>query len=782
MALKTGDLINQRYAVERPLGRGGMAEVWLAMDQTADREVALKVLRGDLADNDGLVRLLRQEARTLEQLDHPCIVELLAVEEWDGRPVLVMEYVAGGAMADLAGKSPTDYLPALVGVAEAMAHAHAAGVVHRDLRPSNVLLDERANPKVADFGIASALAGIQAGPKSRGALFWASPQQVQGRAPSPADDIYALGAMLYQLIDGNPPFHPEISEARVVDEMPRAPRGEAPQALIELCMTMLAKSAVDRPSSMRDVRRALVEIMAAEADMTPPPRVGEDEPVESIAPVELDFEPDIIARPRREKKGRPMGWALGALSLLIALLLGVIFYLPKLVDERVAATPTVTGADPGTAATSGEPAAAGQPTQQAGPSPYELKLQFRQREAAEAILDRFVALQEQLEGQAVDRWGADEFAAATASVEAGDQHFREQAYEDATAAYESGVAQLTALAESAPEQVAIAVEQGNQALTEGDAERAAQAFELALAIDPQSEDAETGRERAGNIDRVIDLMNEGRTFEAANRLRDARDSYASAAELDPLYDKARESLSRVASQLQGNAFADAMSAGFAALDAGNLDQARRGFEKAAKLRPDSREPRDALAQVDLAATRTSIDGWRRRADKAIAEERWADALDAYDRALTIDPTLVFAQNGKAEIAPRAELDRQLQSLLDEPSRLSDERALAAARQLLERAETAPDGPRVRFQRTELAKQIAAYSKTVPVTLVSDNICEVILYKVGRLGAFESRDFQLRPGSYTVVGSRIGYRDERKEFQVPTSGEPTTVEIRCENPI
>lgn len=758
-----------------------MADVWLARDAELGRDVALKVLLEELAGDDNLVRLLRQEARVLQRLDHPGIVKLLHVDAWQERPVLVMDYAPGGSLEDLAGRPAADFLPAVATVAEAMAYAHRQDVIHRDLRPANVLLDESGQARVADFGIAAARDGVRAGPGSRGALFWASPQQIEGREPSPADDIYALGAMLYQLIDGQPPFHPEVTEDRIREETPRRPQGDAPEALIDLTLRMLAKRAVDRPASMGEIRRALVDIMTAEANMTPPPRLVDDEPVASIAPVDLDFEPTTIAGRRRES-GRPMGWALGALGALILLLIGVVFFLPKVVEDRVAEPPTVaTAVDPRPAA-NGEPAGGGAATQSAGPSPYELKLQFRQREAAEAILDRFVALQDQLEGQAVLQWAPDAFAAATTSVETGDEHFRNQQYEDATAAYESGVSQLETLTAQIPQVVADAIERGNAALGEGDSEGAATAFELALAIDPDSTDADTGRERAGNIDRVIDLMNEGRTFEAANRLGDARDSYAAAADLDPQYEKAVQALARVRGQLQGNAFADAMSAGFDGLRAGRLDAARQGFERAAQLRPDSQEPRDGLAQVQLAAERNTIDQWRRRAENAVSEERWADAVAAYDRALAMDSTLVFAREGKSAIAPRADLDRRLQSVLDEPARLSDERVLTGAKRLLAEAESAPEGPRLRFQRQELAQQIAAYSQSVPVTLVSDNICEVVVYKVGRLGTFDRHDLELRPGNYTVVGTRIGFRDARKEFLVPTSGEPTTVEIRCEEPI
>ncbi len=173
----------------------------------------------------------------------------------EGRTFLVMEYLAGGDLGQFRGRSFETWAAAVDGVAAALEALHARGLVHRDLKCSNVFLDDAGRPKLGDFGLA-ALAGSAA---DGGSPYNASPQQLRGEPAAAADDLYALGALLYELIADHPPYYPDITRDRVLLEPvpPLVPRGEVPVAVRELTLRLLAKSPGDRPASAREVRRAL---------------------------------------------------------------------------------------------------------------------------------------------------------------------------------------------------------------------------------------------------------------------------------------------------------------------------------------------------------------------------------------------------------------------------------------------------------------------------------------------------------------------------------------------
>jgi hypothetical protein len=222
-----------------------------------------------------------------------------------------------------------------------------------------------------------------------------------------------------------------------------------------------------------------------------------------------------------------------------------------------------------------------------------------------------------------------------------------------------------------------------------------------------------------------------------------------------------------------------LSGGLTAYHEKNYALARSELTKAQELKPNAQEVRDALAQVEAAVRLQSIGDIQAKAAQAEALEDWAKALDLYAAALTLDKTLQFAAQGRERALERMEIDRRLQFYLQKPEALESDESLARAAELLNRAgKMEPKGPRLNQQLEAFRQQVNEARSQVRVTLVSDNLTEVSVYRVGRLGRFTAQELLLRPGRYTVVGTREGYKDVRQEILVKPGNTPIQVTIAC----
>ena len=198
-------LIDNRYSLGDLLGIGGTAEVYLAHDEILDRDVALKVLRSQYAENEEFVKLFRHEARSAAALNHP---NLVPVYYWgrsgDGRYYMTMEYVSGGTLKDRVGAplDPSTVIGLGLQVADALRFAHEHGVIHRDVKPHNILLTEASEARVADFGIARAANATTTSQSSLfvGTVGYMSPEQAKGETVGPASDMYSLGVVFYEAL------------------------------------------------------------------------------------------------------------------------------------------------------------------------------------------------------------------------------------------------------------------------------------------------------------------------------------------------------------------------------------------------------------------------------------------------------------------------------------------------------------------------------------------------------------------------------------------------------
>ncbi len=476
-------------------------------------------------------------------------------------------------------------------------------------------------------------------------------------------------------------------------------------------------------------------------------------------------------------RSRRTGWRLGFGLVAAAALLTIAWFMlsPDGTDGIGPPAPTASSrvAPPPVAAPAAPPAVA--PTQ----APWRDAELAAARRTAQDILAQVTEQKRVLESRRVDLWGAEPFAAALAVAEAGDALYLEREFETAQERYREAVAQLEALGERLPIVVEDAVVTGQAALEAGNAAAAAAAFERALAIDPDHAMARAGLARAAVADEVNQLLVTAMEQEGKDQLEAAKRDYQRALELDGQSAAARQGVQRIEAALLARAYTAAMSDGYRALTDGRLDAAARAFEQALTLKPAAQDARQALAMAANRKLEAAIQTWLGKATQSETDERWPQAMHAYQQVLMLDASVAAANTGVARARARAELDQRLTGAIASPERLQDETVYQETRGLLDRARAvAQAGPRLQSQIEALDGLLKSAVEPVMVTLTSDEATDVNVYKVARLGKFRSKQVALKPGRYIAVGTRDGYRDVRREFQVSAGKPPPDIVVAC----
>ena len=288
MANQEPTVFNDRYELHRQIARGGMADVFLARDLLLDRPVAIKVLFDQFSKDQQFVERFRREAQRAANLNHPNIVSVFDWGEESGTYFIVMEYVEGRSLAEIIrteGSIHPDKVAEISSeVAAALSFAHRNGIVHRDVKPGNVLVAPNGHIKVADFGIARALASVQSELTQAGTVMgtatYISPEQAQGMEVDPRSDLYSLGVMVYEMLSGHPPFRGETPVAvayQHVQDSPvslRASGVSVAESLEAVTMKLLAKNPVNRYPTAEDLRSDLRRYQEGAHDLRPSSQSG----------------------------------------------------------------------------------------------------------------------------------------------------------------------------------------------------------------------------------------------------------------------------------------------------------------------------------------------------------------------------------------------------------------------------------------------------------------------------------------------------------------------------
>ena len=405
------------------------------------------------------------------------------------------------------------------------------------------------------------------------------------------------------------------------------------------------------------------------------------------------------------------------------------------------------------------------------------------KKRAEDLLATLLPQQQKLGAQHAEGWGGDDWSRYQELGRNGDDAYLANSFQDAVTAYTDALAVGEKLLARSGDIVERALAAGQDAYAAGNAELATNQFDVVLGIDPDNEAAKRGRAAAEQLPKVLEHVRHGDEQRAAGELEHAAESYRQALAIDSSWSAARSALDAVTATIKANEFEKLMSAGLSALAEQDYDSAAEQFQGALKLRPPSKEAQDGLTQAEQGLKLDKIALTEARALAFERRELWDRAIAQYQAALDTDPTLAFAQTGLERARARQGLEAKLLNLIDNPRLLFGDRVLAAAQKLLDDAKAEKEqGPRLKDQIAKLENLVQLATTPVSVQLRSDAQTEVTLYRVGALGAFATKTVELRPGTYTAIGSRNGYRDVRQTFTVLPGRELPPVSVICVEPI
>lgn len=361
-----GAKINDRYAIIRTIGEGGMANVYLAYDTILDRNVAVKVLRGDLANDEKFVRRFQREALSASSLNHPNIVEMYDVGEDDGQYYIVMEYVEGKTLKQLLKRrgslTITEVIDIMSQLTDGMSHAHDSYIIHRDIKPQNIMILENGLIKITDFGIAMALNSTQLTQTNSvmGSVHYLPPEQANGKGSTIRSDIYSMGILMYELLSGGVPYKGdnavEIALKHLKEPLPsiRKKLPELPQSIENIILRATAKNPQNRYKDAREMHQDIITAMDetrvnekryvykySESDMDST-RVLDDS-VRQVREQDARRKEDMkrIEKEESKKQNKILIILASIFTGLVVLTAVVIFLLPTLTEEKAKAIPDV---------------------------------------------------------------------------------------------------------------------------------------------------------------------------------------------------------------------------------------------------------------------------------------------------------------------------------------------------------------------------------------------------------------------------------------------------------
>ncbi|WP_017380816.1 Stk1 family PASTA domain-containing Ser/Thr kinase [Paenisporosarcina sp. TG-14] len=363
-----GKRISGRYKVLEMIGGGGMSNVYLAHDMILDRDVAIKVLRYDFSNEDDLHRRFQREALAATSLTHPNIVNIFDVGEDKDLQYLVMEFVEGKTLkhyiVDAAPLSPVETVNIMKQLTSAIGHAHQNQIVHRDIKPQNILMDGIHHVKITDFGIAMALSATSFTQTNSvlGTVHYLSPEQARGGTATKRSDIYALGIVLFELLTGKLPFLGEsavsIALKHLQTETPsvRAVVPSIPQSLENVVMKATAKDPRNRYQTVEEMEYDLNNVLSEDRANEKAFAVPTDDGATKAMPIIKDGSYDQLADTKKlskentsspnpvveeKKKKKKWPWILGIVSLLILASLAIVLAFPQLFGPNKVEVPNV---------------------------------------------------------------------------------------------------------------------------------------------------------------------------------------------------------------------------------------------------------------------------------------------------------------------------------------------------------------------------------------------------------------------------------------------------------
>ena len=476
---------------------------------------------------------------------------------------------------------------------------------------------------------------------------------------------------------------------------------------------------------------------------------------------------------------RPQGrYRLGIILLIVSFLLlvgtGVWFlnFLAKnpLQPSTVAQKPSVQKPEP-------------PPTAESSPAPIKPAVDSeqlaREKLLAEGKLADFMEAKAGLDRKSAADWATDAYTKIIDIARQADDLLIKADYKSAADSYDRAIDLARQLAGRTADVLQRMLADGQAALVGGRGEVARQKFGLALKIDPDNQAAQKGLKRSQTIEKVYQLIESGKRHEENNALSQARDAYQKAIEIDPDAESARQAYQGVSALIEDQQFRQLLSAGLTAYHNNDYARARQQLLKAKSIKPSDRDVSQALFEVDQAIRLARIDQLRKSAQRAESVEDWQTALKSYQAVLAIDPNLKFAVDGRQRAGDQIRVAKRLDFYLSKPRVLESDEHLKNATLLLEEArEVEPQSRSLTSRISRLAELVTTAQTPVAVIIESDNLTQIAVYRVGKLGRFSQLELKLRPGTYTVVGARDGYQDVRRKIVVEPGQPALRVTVAC----
>lgn len=487
--------------------------------------------------------------------------------------------------------------------------------------------------------------------------------------------------------------------------------------------------------------------------------------------VRLAHHPDEVAAARTKPASNRLPWL-----LIGGIIIGGVLIFALLPDPapRQVAVPPAAGSN-SAAAVAGTSA-----TDEEIVAPFEAVQREKARKEAQEALGDFVKLQLRLEEQyQVEAWAKEAYDAAIATANQGDDRFLNADYEPSIEHYEAAREQLRELLDRAETTFKQAYNDALAAIIELDQAVAEKHVELALTLKPKDREARKLARRAGEIPKIIELDNDAKVLEEERQWVEALATLEKLKQVEPLFPGVDERLQTARSALSEIEFQNVLTQAFSALNARSYQSARKHFNQALALQPGNPVALGGLQQVQAFTEVRRIDQLRATAQTLVQNESWAEAIETFDAMLTLEPALQFARQGKADAEQAVSIEQILGRIIEAPEKLSAPKLFQQAGDVLVTAQGLGNpGPRMREKTAKVVDLLDVYSQAVLLKLTSDNATSVAITSHGRLGVFSETSVELRPGKYTIMGSRDGCRDIRKEVMVLPGIE--AIDIRCED--
>lgn len=491
-------------------------------------------------------------------------------------------------------------------------------------------------------------------------------------------------------------------------------------------------------------------------------------------------------RKRRSAPGTGLVLAIVGLVLLAVIGFGVLALLvlkapsskPAPGDTATAAPTNSTSSITAAAAPAPEPAGV-TPAPEPPKPPVDPVLLAKQREAAEDALGRQLKLQRSLidiEGQT---WGGKNYSNALTSVTKADTAYQDEDFPAAEAAYEEALLHLNLVEAGKGEAFANYMQAGTSAMAASDGDAASEAFLIATRIEPENSEAAHLLKRASTLNQVVAKLAKAELHEADGRLAFASAELSELVSIDAEYEPGQHAYKRVQAAIVEGKFQTAMSDALAAYERKAYLEAKGKLIGARAMQPDSPQIKETMKLIDAGIKQDKLNLMQAQGRQAISAEDYEQALSIFNEALRVEPNVAFAREGAAYAAESIKLLQQINRFLDAPENLSNENGLENAAAISAEAIAFENpGPQLARKIVALDELVVRARTPSPVLLTSDGKTSVDVYKVGRFGTIKSKELKLKPGSYTAVGVRPGYRDARIVFKVEFGKVPAPVHVAC----